>query len=137
MVREGQHVAITGAIRDTMKTFYTSNYEKNGTNPLAVAISEPSYVPANYSGVTEPNLSPNKELLEEYHDGKVNHDTYVIHFLALLGSRGITPESVVKQFEDGTVFLCFDYEDGDESVCHRFILSDWLNASGLAEVSEI
>ncbi len=120
-----------------MKTFYTSNYDRNGKNEAAVAISVPSLVPADYTGIRDANLAPSQELLDEYHDKHIDHDTYTAHYTALLDSRGITPQSIVCQFNEGTVFICFDYEDGDESICHRFILADWLNASGLASVKEV
>jgi uncharacterized protein YeaO (DUF488 family) len=120
-----------------MKTFYTSNYEKNGTNPKAIAISEPSLVPSDYDGKRSESLAPTSELLEEYHAQKITHDVYAGHYKALLGSRNITPQTIVDSTPDGSVFLCFDYEDGDPSICHRFILSEWLNESGLATVTEI
>jgi hypothetical protein len=120
-----------------MKTFYTSNYEKNGTNPAAIAISEPSLVPSDYTGKLGASLAPTPELLEEYHAQKITHDIYAGHYKALLGLRGVSPETIIETVPDGSIFLCFDYEDGDPSICHRFILSEWLNDSGLAKVTEI
>lgn len=119
------------------KTFYTSNYETNGTNPKAVAISEPSLVPASYEGVRNADLAPTKELLNEYHDQKITHEEYSKHYTSLLTARGLTPEKIAESFEDGTTFLCFDYEDGDPSVCHRVILAEWLTEAGVAVVTEI
>jgi hypothetical protein len=120
-----------------MKTYYTSNYDKQGTNALAIAISEPSLVPASYTGKLGASLAPTPELLEEYHNQKIDHDTYATHYKALLESRGVSPQNIVETIEDGSVFLCFDYEDGDPSICHRVILGEWLTESGLATVSEI
>lgn len=120
-----------------MKTYFTSNYERNGSNPKAVAISEPSLVPADYSGKLGPSLAPTPELLEEYHSQNIDHDTYAAHYKALLAERGVSPQNIVETIEDGSVFLCFDYEDGDPSICHRVILGEWLIESGLAQVTEI
>ena len=121
----------------TSKIFYTSNYEKNGTNPLAVAISEPSLVPDDYKGVRNAALSPTRELLEEYNSQNITHDVYVKHYTNLLIARGMTPEKIAANFSNGTIFLCFDYEDGDPSICHRVILGEWLMEAGVATVIEI
>lgn len=128
-----------------MKTFYTSNYERNGTNPSAIAISNPADVPADYTGARDDSLSPTDELLVAYHDRKIGHDEYAASYLALLGERGYTPESVAEKFADGTIFICYDYEDGsasgddadngDLSICHRVFLSQWLD--GVVSISEI
>jgi uncharacterized protein YeaO (DUF488 family) len=116
--------------------FSTSNYEKNSANPLAVAISHPRDVPAEYTGAKNADLAPTEAMLEEYHERKVSHDEYAAEYVKLLGTRGITPQSLTEQYPDGAVFLCFDYEDGDISICHRVILAEWLTAAGFA-TSEI
>jgi uncharacterized protein YeaO (DUF488 family) len=119
------------------KTFYTSNYETNGSNPKAVAISNEYDIPASYDGVWDEDLSPTSEMLTEYHDRQISHDEYAAQYAALLTSRGLTPESIADKYEDGTIFICYDYEDGDISICHRFILSEILNGAEVATVSEI
>jgi len=119
------------------KTFYTSNYETSGTNPKAVAISNEADIPADYTGVKFLDLSPTTEMLGEYHDRAISHDEYAQQYAALLASRGLTPAKIADTFEDGTIFVCYDYEDGDVSICHRVILSEILNAAEVANVTEI
>jgi hypothetical protein len=133
-----------------MKTFYTSNYERSSTSPLAVSISNPADVPATYEGARDADLSPTDDLLERYHARDVSHEGYAAAYIALLGERGITPQSIADKFEEGTIFVCYDYEDGasgsedadtgtadDLSICHRVFLSKWLNDSGVVTISEI
>lgn len=120
-----------------MKTFYTSNYGRSGTDAKGVAISHPRDIPATFQGNAANDLAPTEEMLNEYHDRKIGHDEYEQQYITLLQSRGLSPQSIVEQYEDGTIFLCYDYEDGDASICHRYLLSGWLNESGLAQVSEI
>lgn len=119
------------------KTFYTSNYETSGSNPKAVAISNQADIPADYTGAKFLDLAPTTEMLAEYHDRAISHDEYSVQYAALIASRGLTPASIADQFEDGTIFVCYDYEDGDASICHRVILSEILNAAEVATVSEI
>ena len=119
-----------------MKTYFTSNYERDGKNPHAVAISHPSMVPADYTGARNETLAPTEDLLHAYHNQHISHDAYKARYIELLTSRGISPESILLAFPADTVFICFDYEDDDPSVCHRLILGEWLVESGLARVFE-
>jgi uncharacterized protein YeaO (DUF488 family) len=120
-----------------MKHFYTSNYDRFGADPKAVAISHPRDVPENYTGIKFADLAPTEDMLEEYHDRKISHDEYAVQYGALLSSRGLHAAELAEKFDDGTIFLCFDYEDGDISICHRVILAELLNDTGVASVTEI
>lgn len=120
-----------------MKTFYISNYETSGDKEQAVAISHPTMVPLSYVGTTDDSLAPTIEMLNEYHDRQIDHDTYERQYLDLLTERGLTLPIIVDKFEDETIFVCFDYEDGDVSICHRNILADWISESGLAVVKDL
>ena len=115
-----------------MKTFYTSNYDRNGTNPMAIAISEPSLVPDTYTGVRNEHLAPRKGALDDYHAGTMTEAEYKAEYLAK-----INLVTVADEFPDGTVFLCFDYEEESTLFCHRFFLSEALNNAGVATVTEI
>jgi hypothetical protein len=121
--------------------FFTSNYTRNASNPSAVAISFSSDIPADYTGAVAAKLAPTGELLETYHDREIDHDAYEAAYIALLGERGVTPESLAAEFADGTIFICYDYEDGesgdgdadngDTSICHRVFLAKWLSEAGV------
>lgn len=118
-----------------MKTFHTSNYDRDGANPLAVAISYKP--PEDYAGAVDVSLAPTKALLDEYHDDKITDDQYAKDYIALIESRGVTAQSVIDRYPEGTIFLCYDYKDGSANRCHRFILADYLMAGGAVDVPEL
>ncbi len=123
-----------------MKTFHTSNYDKAGTNPLAVAISLSTLIPATYKGQICNTLAPDADLLKAYETGAHTDDAFKDLYLHALAGRGMLPAVIADLFADGTVFVCFDYEDGDGQggdnlKCHRSFLADYLKA--YANVTEI
>jgi uncharacterized protein YeaO (DUF488 family) len=126
-------------------TLYISNYATSGNSPLAVSISHPSDVPETFTGTRDELLAPSTELLTEYHDGTLTNAEYAERYIALLGERGLTPSSISERFDDGTIFVCYDYEDGEASdgdadngdtkTCHRIFLAKWLNDNGVETVA--
>ena len=120
------------------KVFYTSNYENSGDSPLAVCVSHPSDTPDTYTGARAEDLAPSAEMLEKYHgrDSKKGHAAYAQEYLALLGSRGLSASKIAARYPNGTIFICYDYDEAkDTSVCHRLILSELLSATGLANMT--
>ena len=129
-----------GKHKGDSKVFYTSSYEASGRENQAVAISHESEIPDSYKGVRATELAPSQEMLDKYHgakDTKEKHAEYAQQYLALLRSRELTPALITDKYENGTIFVCYDYEAGDDSVCHRHILSELLAATGHAEVQPI
>lgn len=122
------------------KVYYISSYEESGREKQAVAISHASEIPDSYQGVRADDLAPSQEMLDKYHDAKdtkEKHKEYAQEYLALLGSRGLNPSAITDRYDNGTIFVCYDYEEGDDSVCHRHILSELLVATGHAEIQPI
>lgn len=104
---------------------HTSNYNRQGTNTKAIAISY-SIIPAIrswFSGKHLPALGPSGDLLGRYKDGSVTEEEYVFEYISLLTKRKITPEIVLEMVPDGSVLLC--YERPFE-FCHRSILSEYV-----------
>lgn len=115
-----------------MKTFYTSNYARNGQHPKAVSIS--AYLPKwGYSGLWYRPLAPSFENLHDILDGKTTAEEYNERYLKEL-NESTTVEQVVNDLPDGSVLLCFEKPTDH---CHRHVVRDWLNASGLCTVEEI
>lgn len=114
-----------------MKKLYTSNYARNGNHPKALSISaiKPEYYP-NVGWF--PLLAPSKELLYALLDDRISLDQYEIEFLSYLET--LNPVDVVAKLEENSILLC--YEKPTDK-CHRHLVRDWLNASGVAEVSEL
>lgn len=115
-----------------MKRLYTSYYARSGKNPKSISISAKS--PFFYKGRAYLNLAPSWELLGDYKDGIIDAYGYTERYGQLLKDRGITPEKVVGDLEDGSIMLCYE---GPGKFCHRHIVAVWLNQSGKAEVYEL
>ena len=121
------------------KTFFTSTYDLNGSNPKAVAVSHETEIPADYAGERAADLSPTMEMLDKYHgrdDDRESHAEYTREYISLLASRGLNAATIANSYEDGTVFVCYDYPEGDTSICHRHILKEILTCAGAAVVTE-
>lgn len=117
-----------------MKTLYTSNYARNGTNPKALSISAtvPSYLP-NIGRF--PLLAPSKALLYAILNGEITQDQYDIEYMnEILNVRKLDPVDIVAQLDDGAILLCYEKPTDH---CHRHLVRDWLNNSGAAEVFEL
>lgn len=119
------------------KVFYTSNYADSADDPTAVAVSNAAEVPSDYSGKRDEDLSPTMELLDKYHnrDDDKGHTSYAQDYIALLAERGLTVAAIAEKFESGTTFICYDYDDATGHICHRMILAELLNATGMATVT--
>ena len=123
-------------------TYHTADYGDgvlDGDNPMAVAVSHASGIPASWVGRRDPELAPSAEMLKKYHgrDDETGHAAYALEYLELLGSRGLNASAIAEKYPNGTIFVCYDYDEGDTSICHRLILSELLNATGVADVAEM
>lgn len=125
---------------------FISNYTRSGSHENAVAISNSADVPFGFGGHRDEKLSPTTDLLTRYHAREITTDQYGEEYIALLVSRGVTPEGVLAKHTADAVFVCYDYEDGEADggdadgaspfTCHRYILAKWLNENGVP-VTEI
>lgn len=103
---------------------YTSNYARQGENPLAMAIS--CSMPDWYEGSRCGGLAPNWELVRGSKEGEISNQEYAHRYLDLIEDRGWTPHRIVNEFESGTVFLCYE-KPGD--FCHRRVMALWVRES--------
>ena len=103
------------------KNIYTSNYARCGENPNAAGIS--CSCPQWFSGPRIPSLAPAWSMVDSIKKGKMSRKQYTTKYLALLQSRGLTPELIYNNLADGTILLCYEspYE-----FCHRRILAEWI-----------
>lgn len=115
-----------------MKRLFTSYYARSGKNPNAVSIS--AKAPSFYTGKVYLPLAPSWELLRAYKSGQVDEWGYTEWYLRLLTERKLTPEHVVGELEEGSVLLCYEKS---KDFCHRHIVAEWLEQSGVARVTEL
>lgn len=113
-----------------MKILYTSSYEINGNHPKAVSIS--GEVPEGFTGKTYRKLAPKRYFYDKYiEDGDI--DAYSKEFYEKVLTN-LDPYKVLNDLEDQSIMLC--YEPFGE-FCHRHLVAEWLEASGLARVTEL
>ena len=100
-----------------------------------------SEIPQDYTGArSDPDLAPTPEMLKAYYgrtDDKESHAAYTRDYVDLLNARGLTPKVISESYDEGTIFICYNYPEGDTSICHRQILAEILHCSGFADVREV
>jgi len=114
-----------------MKKLYTSYYGRNGKHVQAVSISvqRPRFYPniGHY-----PPLAPTWDLVKAYKAGDVDVQGYTKIFKEHLST--LDSAKVVADLKDGDVLLCYEKPT---DFCHRQLVAQWLNESGLVEVREL
>lgn len=105
-----------------MKKLYTSNYARQGSNPLSVGTS--CVMPKWYTGMTNSIVAPTWDLVRRYKQKEINSDEYSAEYLLLLESRNFDAQQFVDKLPDGAMLLC--YEPPGE-FCHRRLLAKWID----------
>lgn len=72
-----------------------------------------------YKHITD--FAPTKELLDDYHDGKVTWEKYIISYNRLLETRDIAGHYNILDL-DGACFLC---SEATPEQCHRRLLAEY------------
>lgn len=116
-----------------MKQLFTSNYAREGKNPLAISISciRPRWWP-NIKWM--PELGPTWEMVKQY---KIDHDieNYTAKFWDVLFERGLTdPYVIVEQIPENSILLCWEKPS---DFCHRHLIAKWFVDSNTAKVVEL
>lgn len=108
---------------------FTSNYSKNGTNPLACSIA--GWPPKFYVGRQYKKLAPKFWFFQKY---KQDHDEedYIRNYYSEVLSK-LDPKKVFEEL-DGSILLCYEKET---DFCHRFLVASWLEFNLGIEVKEI
>lgn len=73
--------------------------------------------------VHAPELTPTKEILNPYKDGKISWEDYEDKFLNLMAQRNIE-KSIRPELLDQGCLLCSEHEP---HMCHRRLVVDYLN----------
>lgn len=81
-----------------------------------------------YSHITD--FAPTKELLDDYHDGKVSWEKYIGIYNKLLDSRNIANQYNIQDL-DGACFLC---SESTPDQCHRRLLAEYLQKTNPREI---
>lgn len=114
-----------------MKKLYTSYFAKyKGSN--AVAISQG--IPEGFRGSWLKGLAPDWKLVKAYKQGQITFQQLADAYIRDLDERGIEMDVLVNMFEEGTVFLCWEKSG---TPCHRHILAELMNRTGLVTVTEL
>ncbi len=105
---------------------YTSNYARQGNNPLALSISRKP--PNWFIGNQLLLVAPTWDIIMAGKTGKITHEQSTQLYLKLLQTRNIDP-SIITNLPDGTMLLCYE---SPTDFCHRHILADWVkNKTGI------
>lgn len=120
-----------------MYTGYYANlkqYTKNGLVPVSISIYSPIAL-RNCMDRYEP-LMPSNSLLRMYKDGDIDERDYAELYMQSLS--GLSRKRVIDDLFNITnnkspVLLCYEKPS---SFCHRHIVSEWLNESGLVSCLE-
>lgn len=108
-----------------MKQFYTSYYAKKGRDPKAVSIS--ARAPSYFHGRWYLHLAPSWEIINGVKYGGWSEADYTSAYLSLLvNERGLTPERVASDLDDGSILLCYERSD---DFCHRHIVAEWIESN--------
>lgn len=81
-----------------------------------------------YRHITD--FAPTKELLDDYHDGKVSWDKYITIYHSLLAERGILNIYDIKEM-DGSCFLC---SEATPDQCHRRLLAEYFEKANPGKI---
>lgn len=103
-----------------MKTIFTSNYARNGSNPNAYGIS--ASVPKWYTGARLRWLAPSWDIIFAVQKGHISDEEYGDRYLKEL-TKKYTAEMVIAGIPDGAILLCYE-SPGD--FCHRRVLAEWV-----------
>lgn len=117
-------------------TIYTSNFQRNRTNPNAVAICRTitQWVrDLGFDGKWRPDLAPSQKLLNRLTNEDMPEEAYAAEYLRELQRNGLTPQSILDSIPDGSVLLCYE-RPGD--FCHRRVLADWIESQTGVKIPE-
>lgn len=114
-----------------MKKIYTSNYARQGENPLAIGTS--CAMPKWYKGATNSLVAPTWDLVKRYKQKQIDRQQYTHEYLELLKQRNFDAQKFVDGLTDGAVLLCYE-APGD--FCHRRLLANYINGHTGITVSE-
>ena len=110
---------------------YTSNYARNGKNPLAVAISVS--VPQWYNGKRLSQLSPSWDIVSAYKNKSISEDEYAVEYFNLLKTRQLDPIEIISIIPDKSILLCYEPPN---QFCHRHLVAQWLSEGSDCVVEE-
>jgi hypothetical protein len=102
-----------------ISSFNKSNHEH------AVSIAYGADVPFSFVGHRDEKLAPTLNMNTRLHNGELSPEAYAAEYLALLATRGVTPEGVLAKHTDEVVFVC------GENDPHRAIFTQWMNDGGV------
>jgi hypothetical protein len=116
------------------KQLHTSYYARSWEHPKAIAISAsvPKWLPRPVQQYKP--LLPTWQILNALENSVLDHDSYIRCYFEILAERGVTPQTVANDLPEGSVLLC--YEKSSDA-CHRHHVRDWLNESGILDVTEL
>ena len=99
---------------------YTSNYSRQGQNPMSISISKKP--PDYFSGEHLESLAPTWDMIQRIKTGGGDQVEYTRRYLQLLKDRNIDPQTVAD-LPDGTILLCYE---SPQDFCHRHLLAQWV-----------
>lgn len=111
---------------------YTSNFARNGKNPMAVSISiRPIWW---YKGRQYPLLAPTWDIVMGLKMREITEKEYTQQYLEIINGRKIDPQKLLNDLGDGAVMLCYE---SPNAFCHRHIIGQWITERTGVEVVEL
>lgn len=116
------------------KRLYTSyfNYIKDNLYLLRGCYSIARFNPSWYTGSIIFELRPPVDLLYAYKTGTITDSVYTYQYNQLLNKVDV--EDLLKKIPNGSILLCYELPG---KFCHRHLVANWLNKTGLVRIGEI
>lgn len=116
------------------KRLYTSyfNYIKEHLELLKACYSIARFNPSWYAGGVIFELRPPVDLLYAYKTGTIKDSVYIYHYNQLLNE--LDAGDLLKKIPNEAILICYELPG---MFCHRHLVADWLNKTGLVRIGEI
>lgn len=102
-----------------------THFDRAHAHGYPVSIAYSADVPFSFAGHRDEKLAPTYCMKVRLQNGELSAEDFAKEYLALLTTRGVTPEGVLAKHTDHAVLVC-----GKDDL-HGPILAQWLSDGGL------